>query len=193
MTIAPQHLLSLSRVVLGGLILSELLDSNSSPVVLPAVAAACVADWLDGRVAREHGAASMRGRLIDNLSDAVFLALAFAGFAVSMTWSLPLVGSATRYWEHANWLPLVALVGSFGSYMLRWAVCSARDWALEPSLRGHTAGVANYALALLGGIAVIPGFDMTPWLLEPAFVTVALLNVSAVTENLGLLLKAALR
>jgi len=184
-----QHVLSLSRIVLGAVVLAELLVSYSSYLVLPAVVAACLADYADGRVARSRDAASEAGRLLDNVCDATFLALSFAGFAVAMTWSLPLVGSATRMWEHANWLPLIALAAAFGTYMLRWGVSRARGVPPFPSPRGHAAGVANYVLALLGGVAVLPGVELTPWLLEPAFVTVALLNATGASENLSMLVR----
>jgi phosphatidylglycerophosphate synthase len=160
-------------------------------VVLPACVAACAADFWDGRLARRRGLASMAGRLLDNLCDAAFLALALSGFALAHTWSLPLVGSATRYWRLANWLPVIGLAASFGTYLLRWAVAVFRG--LEPvgSSRGHSAGIANYALTLLGGIAVLPNQDVTSWLLEPSFITVALLNLTAATDNLLLLAKLA--
>jgi phosphatidylglycerophosphate synthase len=185
--LAPQHLLSFSRVLMGAVVYAELSHASSSWLVLPAIAWACAADWLDGRVARHRGEASMAGRLLDNLCDAGFLALAFAGFALATTWSLPLVGSATRYWEHANWLPLITLAASFGTYLVRWAVSASRRLPLLPSVRGHTAGVANYVLAVVGGVAVLPGVELTPWILEPTFVTVALLNATAATDNVRLL------
>jgi phosphatidylglycerophosphate synthase len=171
------------------LILFELEHQYESPLVLPAVVVACAADLADGRIARRRGTASSAGRLLDNLCDGVFLGLSFTGFALAWTWSLPLVGSATRYWSHANWLPLIALAASFGSYMVRWGVSAARSREPHPSKRGHAAGVANYVLAILGGFAVFPGFDITPWLLEPAFMTVVLLNLSGASENLLLLAK----
>jgi phosphatidylglycerophosphate synthase len=181
--------LSLSRVVLGAVVLAELSVSASSYLVLPAVLAAAAADWLDGRLARSLGAASAAGRVLDNLCDGAFLAMCFGGFAMQQVWSDPLVGSATRYWEHANWLPLVAFAAAFGLYLLRWALCTLTGAPMMPSLRGHSAGVFNYALTILGGVAVLPDIDVTRWILEPAFVTVALLNATAVSENLLLLLR----
>jgi hypothetical protein len=47
--------------------------------------------------------------------------------------------------------------------------------------------VANYVLAWLGGVAVIPGLYLSPFLLEPAFLTVVLMNLSGALENLRLL------
>jgi phosphatidylglycerophosphate synthase len=180
-------------VLLGGLVCVELAHAKSSWIVLPAVLVACASDWGDGRLARARDDASMAGRLIDNLCDAAFLALSFAGFAVAEAWSLPLVGSATRYWEHANWLPLIGLAASFGTYMLRWAVCARRDLPLARSARGHAAGVANYVLVVIGAVSAIPGHPLTPWLLEPSFITVTLMNVTAATDNLGLLIAAVRR
>ena len=183
----PQHFLSFSRVLLGLYIFTELAHSNQSYVVLPAALAACAADYLDGIFARVSNSETVIGRLIDNACDGSFLAMAFCGFAEATTWSHPLVGSATRFWEHANWLPVVGLAASFGLYLGRWAITLRHGEAPAPSPRGHHAGVLNYALAVAGGVAVIPGANVTPWLLEPLFVTVFLLNLSAAYENLMLL------
>jgi len=186
----PQHLLSASRVLLGALVLSELTRAQSSSLVLPAVVLACLSDWYDGRVARRRMEDSLAGRLVDNLSDAAFLGLAFTGFALATTWSHPLTGSAVRYTPHANWLPVAALALSFGSYSGRWLITARKGKNMLRSERGHAAGVANYVLALLGGLAVLPGVQVTRWLLEPAFVTVALMNATAAVDNVGLLLRA---
>ena len=189
MRLATQHYLSLSRVLLGAIVLVELLAGPKSWLVLPAIVGAAAADWFDGRVARAAGTASSLGRLIDNLCDFAFLVMCFAGFAVQLVWSDPVTGSATRYWEYANWLPLACLVPAFGVYLLRWSISNRLDVAMAPSTRGHSAGVFNYVLAILGGIAVLPGVEVTRWILEPGFVTVALLNATAVSENLLLLLQ----
>jgi len=180
------HLLSLLRPLLGAVAVCCLRDASAQAWVLPLVAAAAASDWLDGRWARAVGKASDRGRLIDNLCDLSFLALVFYGFGSVHVWSHPLTGSATRYWQHANFLPLIALFLAFGSFLLRWALCRHFSQSLDPSPRGRTAGVANYVLALLGAAAVWPGLRLSPWLLEPSFVTVALLNLSATSENLAL-------
>ena len=184
---STQHFMSLGRVLLGAVVLTELWKSSSSWLVLPCVLLACWLDYADGHIARAHGEETTGGRLIDNVSDAAFLALCFWGFASVDVWSDPVSGSATRYWEYANWLPLIMLLVSFGTYMLRWYLSALLDKPLAPSLRGHSAGVFNYVLAIVGGVAVIPGFTLTPWLVEPAFVTVALLNATAASDNLMLL------
>jgi phosphatidylglycerophosphate synthase len=188
-----QHYLSLSRVLLGAIVFVELRAGPESWLVLPAIVGAAAADWFDGQVARASGTASLTGRLIDNLCDFAFLAMCFAGFAIQNVWSDPIVGSATRYWGQANWLPLACLVAAFGLYLVRWAVSDRMGVPLAPSMRGHSAGVFNYVLALLGGVAVLPGVDVTRWILEPGFVTVALLNATAVSENLLLLLQIRAR
>ncbi len=153
--------------------------------VLPAAVAACLSDLADGATARRRNESSQSGRYVDNLCDLAFLALAFAGFALAATWSHPLVGSAIRYSPYANWLPVLGLAASFGTYVLRWPLETAGP---VPSAfgQGHSAGIANYALVLLGGVAVWPGVFLSPWILEPSFVTVALLNFSAAAENLGI-------
>jgi phosphatidylglycerophosphate synthase len=181
----PQHILSIARAFLGIVVFLSLRGGGTSYAVLPAVACACAADFLDGFVARRRGEASGRGRLLDNLADATFLALAFCGFAQASTWSDPVAGSATRYWEHANWLPVVGLAASFGTYLARWAVAVARREPMPRSTRGHHAGVLNYVLAVVGAVAVLPGVRVTPWLLEPLSVTVALFNVMAALDTVS--------
>jgi phosphatidylglycerophosphate synthase len=193
MAIQTQHYLSLSRVLLGAIVLVELSGSPESWLVLPAVLGAVAADWFDGKIARASGTASVAGRLIDNLCDFAFLSMCFAAFAMRSVWSDPVIGSATRYSQHANWLPLGCLVAAFGLYLIRWAVSERMNAPLAPSTRGHSAGIFNYVLAILGGIAVLPGVEITRWILEPSFVTVALLNATAVSENLLLLLQVRSR
>jgi phosphatidylglycerophosphate synthase len=187
MRLASQHVLSVSRILLGAVVLAELAEVSSSRLVLPAVVAACLADYADGKVARASGTAGDGGRLVDNLCDASFLALAFAGFALAGTWSLPLIGTATRIWRHANWLPLLALAGSFGTYMARWAASRRFGSLPVSSPAGHAAGIANYVLALVGGVAVLPGVKLPPALLETALFLIVLLNLRAVVENLRLM------
>ena len=58
--------------------------------------------------------------------------------------------------------------------------------AIAVASQASSNGIAR-SQAVVGGVAVLPGFMMTPWILEPAFVTVALLNATAVSENLLLL------
>ena len=181
-------LLSLTRPVLGAFIFFELGRTPESWLVLPATALACATDYVDGQVARRAGAPRLSGRAIDNVCDALFLAFAFAAYASQSVWSDARFGSATRYWAEANWLPLYALCASFGLYAIRLRMEAGRGLDPGRSPRGHTAGIANYALAIVGALAVLPGVTITPWLLEPAFVTVALLNASAVGENLLLML-----
>jgi phosphatidylglycerophosphate synthase len=93
----PHDLLSLVRPVLGLLVFTELWSGRTSWMVLPAVVLACVSDYTDGPMARRAGIEpSLRGRLIDNISDLVFLALVFAAFALREVWSDPVWRSAVR-------------------------------------------------------------------------------------------------
>lgn len=182
----PQNLLGFGRVLLGVFVFVELSRSGSSWYVLPAVVLAAATDWLDGRLARSRSEQSEAGRLTDNVADAVFLAFSFSGFALTATWTHPPLGSAIRYSPYANWLPLAALAASFGSYLLRWSRSTRSSHPIPfRSVRGHSAGVANYALAIIGGVAVLPAVYVTRWFLEPAFVTVALLNLTATADNLA--------
>lgn len=191
--IGPHDLLSLARPVLGILLYLRLDPTVGAWWPLGAVALAAATDYLDGPVARASGAESPRGRFLDNICDAVFLAFAFAAFAEASLWSHPIGGSAVSYWEHANWLPLLALLLSFGSYLLRGLVADDTAAPLRRSPRGHAAGVANYLLVLLGAIELTPLPSLGPWVLEPSFVTVALLNFTAFNENALLLASSRLR
>jgi hypothetical protein len=47
--------------------------------------------------------------------------------------------------------------------------------------------VSNYLLAVFGAAEMLPGVNFGPWLLEPAMVSVALINFLAVPENLRLM------
>lgn len=188
MAVPTQHVLSFSRVVAGAYVWSAIrVPGDTSVLVLPVVLLACWSDFADGRLARANETASHGGRLIDNLCDGAFLALSFTAFARAEVWSDPVTGSAVRYWDQANWLPLIALGLSFGIYMLRWWLSVRIGAVLAPSLRGHSAGVFNYVLAVVGAVAVLPGFELTRWIVEPAFVTVVLLNATAVSENVLLI------
>jgi phosphatidylglycerophosphate synthase len=184
--LAPQHVLSFSRVVLGTHVLIELGSADKSATVLPAVALACLADYADGIVARRAAAESTAGRLVDNLCDAAFLALAFCGFAAAGVWSTPLEPIASR-WRQLDWLPLVALVASFGTYLVRWYAACTRGVTPRPSPRGHHAGIANYVLAIVGGVAAFPGVALASWLTAAAFIVVVSLNLVAAADNARLL------
>jgi phosphatidylglycerophosphate synthase len=183
--VAPQHLLSVSRLVLGVHVLGELGAAPGSATALGAVLLACAADYFDGIVARRSGTATTAGRLLDNLCDVVFLALVFAGAAGAGVWSGAL---GARAWAHAiDWLLLAALAGSFGSYLLRWSAASARGAAPRPSALGHRAGIANYGLAIVAAASVTPGVVLPAWFLAASFVVVVALNVAALVDNTRLL------
>jgi phosphatidylglycerophosphate synthase len=181
------NLVSLARPLLGLVVFVSLGASAESVVVLPVVVAACFSDWMDGELARRRGTESPRGRMLDGLCDAIFLALVFAAMARIDLWSPPVWGRAIQYWAGANWLPLIALAASFTPYLLRMRLDLAAGRSTLRSPRGHTAGVANYVLAIVGAVELWPGIHLGPWVLEPVFVTVALLNVGAVGENVAML------
>ena len=183
----PADILSFLRPLLGCLVLFELSRADTSFLVLPAVVLACLSDYFDGKLARSHGQDDTRGALVDKLADGLFLVLVFWAMALAEVWSRPPFGSALRYWTGANWLPLIALGLSFSSYLLRMGLLGLAKTLARRSPRGHSAGVANYVLALVGGVAVLPSLYLSPFLLEPAFLTVALLNLSGALENLRLL------
>ncbi|RMD82968.1 MAG: CDP-alcohol phosphatidyltransferase family protein [Candidatus Dadabacteria bacterium] len=184
--------ISLLRPALGILLLTWLPAHPATVLALPATAMAVLSDWLDGRLARAGDCASEAGRLVDNLCDCAFLSAAFYGFGRAAVWSDPHWGRAVRYWSGVNWLPLLATLAAFGAYFARWGLCRAIGVSLAPSARGRQAGVANWALAVTGAVAVLPGVRLGPWVLEPAFLTVVLLDITAAVDNLLLALAAAL-
>lgn len=181
------HLLSVLRPLIGAGIVAALAPSEESALVLPLVLLACASDWLDGEVARRLGSQTRAGRLVDNLCDFFFLLFLFEYFALCRLWSPPVWGTLIRYGAAANQLPVMALVASFGSYFVRLGleIRAGRDPAR--SRRGHAAGVCNYVLVVAGGVELLPGVRLGPWLLEPAMLAVVLLNLSAVFENLALM------
>lgn len=181
------HAVSLLRPVLGIGVLAAIAPRGESLVLLPLVLAGCFSDWVDGEIARRTGTQTRGGRVVDNLCDFVFLLCMFAFLASAEVWTPPVWGRLVRNWEGANWFPVYALLASFGVYFVR--LCFEMAAGREPvrSPRGHAAGVSNYVLAVVGAAEMFPGVDFGPWLLEPVMVTVALLNILSVPENVRLM------
>jgi phosphatidylglycerophosphate synthase len=170
LAIAPQHVLSLARVALGGLLYAELEAHDETAWAFPIVLCAVALDLADGRVARARGASSAIGRLIDNASDAVFLAFCFTAFSGEI--------GAT---------PLMLFALAFGSYALRALVCVVSRSELIPSPRGHWAGIANYSLAVVAGLQLHPLVVLPPDLVHAAAALVVGLNAIAFYDNARLL------
>ncbi len=186
--------ISLLRPVLGLYVLSGAVSvSSTTPLLI--VAIACVSDFVDGRVARAlardaQPAAeeqSYAGRLVDNLCDFGFLLCMFLFYAGAELWSPPVWGNLLRHWDGVNRLPVYALLSSFGIYFARLCTDVRAGRQPEGSPRGHAAGVANYGLAILGAVEMLPEIDLGPRLLESAMLGVALLNAAAVLENAALM------
>jgi phosphatidylglycerophosphate synthase len=192
MVLAAEHALSLGRVGLAALVLSELAGSTTSRWVLAAVGLACGSDFLDGRVARARGSVGTAGRWLDNVCDVAFLAACFWSFARAKTFSDSSAASdgawPTTYWDY---LPLWALGFSFGAYALRVAASAIGRRPIAPSPLGHWAGIANYCLALVGGAAVHPAIEIGPPIVGLAVVGTLAINLAAGLQNLVLLAGAA--
>jgi len=130
------------------------------PLIIYAVAAA--SDFVDGRLARATGSASIRGRLFDHGADALFLfptLIVLAGLGrVSFV------------------LPCAAMV-AFALYTLDgWRRGgSAGAIALLPSQWGALGGVSNYVVA--GGAAV--ALALGPTALDGVVFVAALLTAGA--------------
>lgn len=194
MALAPQHWLSLARLVVGAVLCAILSNSTHAPLALPLVLLACALDFSDGRLARARGSESSIGRALDNVCDFAFLAMFFHAAAAIQLWSGPAPGVAPCQWPGANQLPLIALTLSFGSYALRAAVCAVLRTRVAPSPVGRAAGVLNYALALVGAAIVSFGPDRSsPLLVETVMGVVALVNVAAFAQNCGLLARQLTR
>jgi phosphatidylglycerophosphate synthase len=190
MAMAPQHWLSLARLVLGAVLWAILSRGDPSPLALPLVLLACVLDFSDGRLARACGSESGLGRALDNVCDFAFLAMFFHAAAAIHLWSDAASGVVARQWPGANQLPLIALMISFGSYAVRAAVCAVVVTPVVPSPVGRAAGVLNYVLALVGAAIVSFSPDRSsPLLVEGVMVVVALVNVAAFAQNWGLLVR----
>lgn len=191
---AFHNLLSFSRPLLGLLAFWELLKPGPSVTVLPLVVVACLTDYYDGPMARRAGVEpTLRGRLTDNLCDIAFLVLVHSGFALRQLWSPPVWGRAIHYWEHINWLAVLALLAAFTPYLIRSLLDARAGRPTLRSSRGHTAGIANYVLAVAGAVLLLPGLAHALWLgalMEPVFLTVVLLNGTAISENLLLFFRS---
>lgn len=194
MAMAPQHWLSLARLVVGAVLWVILSSGDPSLLALPLVLLACVLDFSDGRIARARGSESAIGRALDNACDFAFLAMFFHAAAAIELWSDAAYGVVVRQWPGANQLPLIALTISFGSYAARAAVCAVVVIPVAASPVGRAAGVLNYALALVGATIVSFSPDRSsPLLVEGAMVVVALVNVAAFAQNCGLLARQLTR
>jgi phosphatidylglycerophosphate synthase len=178
---------SLVRLVLGLSIAYGFVPASNSAVPLAIVLAACASDFLDGRLARALGVESASGRLLDNLCDFAFLLCMFVFFAHLQLWSPLVWGRLLRYWDGVNSLPAGALLASFGLYFVRLSLELGAGREPQRSPRGHAAGIANYALALIGAAELLPGVNLGPEFLEPVMLGVVLLNLAAVFENAGLM------
>jgi phosphatidylglycerophosphate synthase len=185
---AVAHAVSLLRPALGLFVLFYLSPRVASPVLLAVVAVGAASDWFDGVLARRAGSGTPAGRILDNLCDFAFLICIFVFAAQAEVWSPPVWGRLARYWDMANWLPVPALLASFGVYFFRLCREVARGREPGRSPRGHAAGISNYLLAFVAGIQQVPGVNLGPWLLEPAMLSVVFVNLAAVAENLRLLM-----
>jgi phosphatidylglycerophosphate synthase len=166
---APQHLLSISRVLLGAQLLASTRSTGESEWALPATLLAVAFDFADGRLARARGTSSNFGRVIDNVCDAVFLGLAFLAFRDE-------IGAA----------PLVFFTLAFGSYGARALWSATMQKPFTPSPRGHWAGISNYALALIAAAHAHPSVELASRVLSAAAAIVVLLNAIAFYDNLRL-------
>jgi phosphatidylglycerophosphate synthase len=183
----PAALVSFIRPVLGVAVVGGLLPLADSSLLLWLVLVACTTDWFDGEVARRFGEPTKSGRVIDNLCDFAFLLCVFAYFARIDLWSQPVWGQLLRHWNGVNWLPVIALVASFGLYFVRLMLELRAGREPERSPRGHVAGVSNYLLAIVGAVETLPGVSLGARLLESLMAAVVLLNAAAVFENARLM------
>jgi len=181
------HLLSLLRPVLGAAILAILAaGTRESALVLSLALVACMTDYVDGPLARWSGSEGAVGRVLDSVCDAGFLALVLAGMASAHVWS-GANSNAAPAWRILDLLPLAALAISFNIYLVRMLVQQRRGQVPARTKHGHRAGIANYALVLVGAMSMWPELTLPRRFLEFCCVAVAALNLAAVRENVVLL------
>jgi phosphatidylglycerophosphate synthase len=133
------------------------------PLVLFGIAA--TTDFLDGRIARRAGVASGSGQVFDTVADVLFIETTFVCFAM---------------WGRLSWLVPAAVAASVSAYAAAsWRRARvARRLELARSRIGRAAGVLNYAL--VGVLAAEPAVSMPAWLIGPAALGVAGVNLLAV-------------
>jgi phosphatidylglycerophosphate synthase len=193
MAVAPQHWLSLARLVVGVAVWFSLSRGNRFGLVLVLVLVACALDFSDGRLARARGSESPFGRVLDNVCDFAFLAMFFHAAAGIELWSDTVAGAIGRHRPDVNAVPLIALTLSFGSYAVRAAVCTLVAAPVAPSPIGRAAGVLNYMLAIVGAASRALDTDLRMLATEVAMVAVALVNIAAFAQNCALLLRQIVR
>ena len=187
MRLPLEHLLSLTRVLLAVIVAIEIDPGTRSVWVLPVVVLACATDIADGTIARARGSQGGVGRWLDAGADVAFLSVCFYCFAGIALWA-PATGDVAPSVAYClNLAPLVALVGSFGSFALRAGLAAALDRALEPSPLGRAAGALNYCLALVGAAAVVPGVEVGQELRMASTLIVVAVNALALLQNVVLL------
>ena len=187
MAVAPQHWLSMARLVVAAVVWLSLSRADHAGVVLPLVLLACLLDFYDGRLARARGSEGPAGKALDNICDFGFLGIFFYACAGIRLWSDPVAGVVAQWWRYANHIPLLVLTMSFGSYAVRAALCAALANPVAPSGVGRMAGIFNYGLALVGAASVSLDWGRPSLLVEAAMVLVALVNVAACVQNCVLL------
>jgi phosphatidylglycerophosphate synthase len=191
--VAPQHWLSLARLVVGAVTWLWLPRPDRASAILPLAILACLLDFADGRLARSRGTENAVGRVLDNACDFAFLAMFFHAASAVRLWIEPSGIALVGWRQHLNALPLLALYLSFGSYAVRAAICLALSRALAPSPVGRAAGVLNWGLALLGASAVSLHWGRPPSLFEPSMAIVVSANVAACMQNVILLVRQLTR
>jgi phosphatidylglycerophosphate synthase len=140
-----------------------------TPLVLYAVAA--TSDFLDGRLARRASRPTRHGAVLDTVADVVFV-LAATGAAAALgtvPWAVP-----------------VAIAVAVGGYGVASARLSAR-WGgivLARSRVGHAAGVCNYVLVGLVGVAAAVPLPVWDLVLELGSLAVVGVNLAGGLEHL---------
>jgi phosphatidylglycerophosphate synthase len=183
MGLSLAHFLSLARVLLAVPVAFALAPAATSSWFLPVVALACVTDFADGRIARARGVQSGTGRWLDAGADVVFLVATFHALGEIGLWVTAgdLVGGGPS--PALNRAPLWALVLSFGSFVARAALAATLARPLAASPLGRVAGVLNYGLALVGGVAMFPGIDVPGSVRLAAMLLVVAANLAAAGQN----------
>ena len=159
--------LSAARLLLAGVM--PWLLARGGPLALGAWCLAAASDWIDGRLARRTGTASLRGAVLDNVADIAFV---LGGLSTAAILGL------------VPWLVPGSIALSAGAYAVASRRAPPSGGGLARSRLGHWGGVLNYVcLGVVAGRVAWPG----AWWEAPLGLTAlatAAVNLAAVTLRL---------
>ena len=79
------NLITLSRIILAGIIFLLLMSSDGYLLALILFYVASLTDWLDGYLARKYNAVSQFGEILDPIADKILIVFIFFALAVNLS------------------------------------------------------------------------------------------------------------